>query len=57
MLFSHGEANERGRSETEEEKARRFAKVECYNCNKLGHFAWGCPDKKKKRSRDETMRN
>ena len=57
MLFSHGEANERGRSETEEEKARRFAKVECYNCNKLGHFAWGCPDKKKKRPRDETSRN
>ena len=51
MLFSHGDLTERGRNETEEERAK-MAKVECYSCNKLGHYAWGCPDKKRKRSRD-----
>ena len=55
MLFSFGEASERRNreGETDEEKTRRMAKVECYSCNKLGHFAWGCPDKKRKRSREE----
>ena len=55
MLFSFGEASERMKreGETDEEKTRRMAKVECYSCNKLGHFAWGCPDKKRKRSREE----
>lgn len=53
MLFSTGGATERARNETEEDRGKRMAKVECYSCNKVGHFAWGCPDKRSKRSRDD----
>ena len=50
-MFS--EATSRPRYESEEDREKRMATIECYSCNKLGHFAWGCPDKKRKRTRDE----
>ena len=39
-----------------EKDAKSTANVECFNCRKKGHFAWQCPNKKKKKN-DFTKKN
>ena len=53
-LFRSGEDARTRERESEEEKERRMKTVECYYCNRLGHYAWGCPEKRSKRPRGES---
>ncbi|XBI26540.1 hypothetical protein VPH35_051226 [Triticum aestivum] len=46
MARGHDSSRGRGRGRGRGGGRRDKSEVQCYNCRKLGHFAWECPEKK-----------
>lgn len=47
MTREHDSSRGRGRGRSRGEWRKDKSKVQCYNCEEYGHFAWECPKKEK----------
>ena len=47
FLMARGHDSSRGRGRGRGEGRKDKSKIQCYNCQEYGHYAWECPKKEK----------